>query len=96
MIILLKHIIFEICLDIIFSTVHINFQKPITLKKQIISRMVSNILFRAKAINSARHSELDTSDMIHRKYHIANKIDNQLLDIILDDLGKRLNRNDIT
>lgn len=45
--ILSLHILLEICLSIIFTGFHVGFSKPITEKTQIISKLMSSILFNA-------------------------------------------------
>jgi hypothetical protein len=88
MITLLKHIIFEICLEIIFSTVHANFQKPITEKEQVIGKLVSGILFHAKAMHSARQSGKTSSVVMYLQHQIANEIDNEILNNMLCELDE--------
>lgn len=46
--IFIQHVIYEVCLEVIFSNAHANFQKPISEKKQTIGKMVANILFNAR------------------------------------------------
>ena len=48
--ILVKHCIYEICLEVIFTNAHANFQKPITEKEKVMGGLVAAILARARLI----------------------------------------------
>ena len=80
--ILIKHIVYEVCLEVIFSNAHANFQKPISEKKQIIGKMVASILFNARIqdrskLNSRHYAGL-TVDSLTK--HISDEIDTELLE----------------
>jgi len=51
--ILVKHCIYEICLEVVFSSAHANFQKPVTEKQQVLGALVASILAKAKLIQTA-------------------------------------------
>ena len=92
--ILIKHYIYEICLEIIFSTVHTNFQKPITEREQVIGKIISNILFAAKQIEgktvrgNAHFVVSKPSITNYLTNSITNQIDKKIISSMIKSMGK--------
>ena len=84
--ILIKHVIYEVCLEVIFTGAHANFQKPISEKKQIIGKMVASILFNARIHDRSKLNSRHYAGMIVDKLsrHISDEIDEELLNKMID------------
>lgn len=82
--ILVKHTIYELCLEVIFSNVHTNFQKPIPEKEQVIGKMIANILYAAKKVHE--NTKHDGANFMIASTHIANQIGTEIDKSILESM----------